>query len=136
MEKIIFTKETMNDQLTEALYAVESHMGGVYFDDDYSYDDDDLYCDDDPYYCDTCGDSDCPLGPIDTPLEMLTLLVERYDWREDIREMSDEEISDCLTRFIEEGGDAIAVEGKDFNDALQALIAYRESEKQNAGGEE
>lgn len=136
MEKIIFTKETMNDQLTETLYAVESHMGGVYFDDDYSYDDDDPYCEDDPYYCDTCGDSEWPLGPIDTPLEMLALLVERYDWREDIREMSDEDISDCLTRFIEEGGDAIAVEEKDFNDALQALIAYRESEKQNAGGEE
>ncbi|MBC9119365.1 hypothetical protein [Fructobacillus fructosus] len=130
MEKIIFTKETMNDQLTETLYAVESHMGGVCFDDDYSYDDDDLYCDDDPYYCDTCGDSDWPLGPIDTPLEMLALLVERYDWREDIREMSDKDVADCLIRFIDDGGDEIVVEKKDFNDALQALIEYRESEKQ------
>ncbi|MDD9139150.1 hypothetical protein H7198_05985 [Fructobacillus sp. CRL 2054] len=132
MDKIVFKKETMNNQLPETLYAVESHMGSVFFDDvdldvydNYSFD---LY--DDPYYCETCGDSDWPLGPIDTPLELLALLVERYDWREDIRDMSDEDVADCLVRFIEDGGDEIVVEKKDFNDALWALIAYRESEKQ------
>ncbi|MCO0831927.1 hypothetical protein NFX39_02300 [Fructobacillus sp. W13] len=136
MEKIVFKKEKMNNQLPETLYAVESHMGGVYFEDTDLDVDDDYSCSaDDPYYCETCCDSDWPLGPIDTPLEMLALLVERYDWREDIREMSDEDVSDCLVRFIDDGGDEIVVEKKDFNDAVQSLIEYRESEKQNAGGE-
>ncbi|QHJ83704.1 MAG: hypothetical protein [Caudoviricetes sp.] len=136
MKKIVFKKETMNNQLPETLYAVESHRGGIYFEDTDLDVDDDYSCSaDDPYYCETCGDSDWPLGPIDTPLEMLALLVERYDWREDIREMSDEDVSDCLVRFIDDGGDEIVVEKKDFNDAVQSLIEYRESEKQNAGGE-
>lgn len=131
MEQIVFKKETMNNQLPETLYAVESHMGGVYFDDGYFndvdlYEDDDYSCSaDDPYYCDTCGDSDWPLGPVDTPLEMLAILVEYYDWRKDIREMPDKDVADCLIRFIEEGDGNILVEEKDFNDALQALIAYR-----------
>ena len=130
MEKIIFTKETMNDQLTETLYAVESHMGGVYFDNDYSYDDDDPYCEDDPYYCDICGDCDWPLGPIDTPLEMLALIIERYDYREDIREMSDKDIEENLKELVSIGGEEIVVDSLDYDDALQALIEYRESEKQ------
>ena len=132
MDKIIFKKETMNEQLPETLYAVESHMGGIYFEDVDLFVDDIYSCDpdEDPYYCDTCGDSDWPIGPVDTPLEMLALLVERYDWNKDIREMSDKDIADCLVRFIDDGGDEIVVEKKDFNDALQALIEYRESEKQ------
>lgn len=132
MEKIIFTKETMNDQLTETLYAVESHMGGVYFN-NIDSDVDDIYsCDSDegPCHCEICGDSDWPLGPVDTPLEILALLVERYDWNKDIREMSDKDIADCLVRFIDDSDEEIVVEKKDFNDALQALIEYRESEKQ------
>lgn len=132
MDKIIFKKETMNEQLPETLYAVESHMGGVYFDGFDSFVDDIYSCgpDEDPYYCETCGDSDWPLGPIDTPLEMLALLVERYDYREDIREMSDKRIAECLIRFIDDSDEEIVVEKKDFNNALQALIEYRESEKQ------
>lgn len=136
MDKIIFKKETMNEQLSETLYAVESHMGGVYFDDvDLDVGDDYSCSADDPYYCETCGESDWPLGPVGTPLEMLALIVERYDWREDIREMPDKDIADLLVRFIDNRDDEVVVEKKDFNNALQALIEYRESEKQNAGGE-
>ncbi|CAK1240917.1 hypothetical protein [Fructobacillus cardui] len=134
MDKIIFQKETMNEQLTETLYAVESHMGGVYFD-NFDLDVDDIYScdsDEDPYYCETCGDSDWPLGPVDTPLEMLALIVEKYDWREDIREMSEEDIAKDLERLVIDGGEKIVVEKRDFNYALKALIEYRD--KQKAGG--
>ncbi|CAK1235804.1 hypothetical protein [Fructobacillus fructosus] len=136
MDKIIFKKETMNEQLPETLYAVESHMGGIYFEDvDLDVDDDYSCSADDPYYCEMCGGSDWPLGPIDTPLELLALLVERYDYREDIRKMSDEDIAKSLERLVVEGGEEIVVDISDYDDALQALIEYRESEKQNAGGE-
>lgn len=131
MGKITFKKETMNERLPSTLYAVESHLGGVYFDDvDFDVDEDYSCCPDDSYYCETCGDCDCPIGPIDTPLEMLALIVERYDYREDIREMSDEDIEICLKELVDLGGEEIVVDSSDYDDALQALIDYKESEKQ------
>lgn len=134
MEKVIFKKETMNEPLPKTLYAVESHMGGIYFE-DVELDVEDIYsCDPDeaPYYCEICGDSDWPLGPVDTPIEMLAIIVERYDWREDIREMSEEDIAKDLKRIVIDGGEKIVVEKRDFNYALKALIEYRD--KQKAGG--
>ncbi|CAK1225334.1 unnamed protein product [Fructobacillus fructosus] len=132
MEQIIFKKATMNDQLPETAYMVENHMDGFYFVDDAYL----RNCLDDPFYCEMCGDSDRPIAEAHTPLEMLVLLVEQYSWSKDIREMPDKGVLNCLRQFVNAGSNYIVVRNKDFNDALQALIAYRESEKQNAGGEE
>jgi hypothetical protein len=52
------------------MYVYESHMGGVYVT-DYERDWEDLHCE-------TCGDSDWPMGEIETADELRELMKDNY----------------------------------------------------------
>lgn len=54
----------------------ESHMGGIYFDNEVlDYDD---------LYCEQCGDSDTHLGHVDTWEELETMLVWEYEDEDEV----------------------------------------------------
>lgn len=52
-------------------YLYESHMGGIYTDED--------FLDFDDLYCETCGDSDYCMGSFNTLLEFWTLIRDECD---------------------------------------------------------
>ena len=61
----------------------ESHMGGIYFDNEVlDYDD---------LYCEQCGDSDTHLGHADTWEELEAMLVWEYEDEDEVYYKSDSE---------------------------------------------
>ena len=70
------------------MFFYESHLGGIYYSDDYlDYDD---------LYCEQCGDSDNYIGFAETKKEAMELLIDEdmdEEWIQEIKEIIDEAFS-------------------------------------------